>query len=315
MALVPALINVTWNANYLGHHRVCWSTDGGATYTCTVDPPGVPAHPSCTGAGLACGYDIDIMVDNETCDTVVYDGYIQPACEAEGSLVARIPFSVSFIPSPACKMYEVVCAETSVDVITVINGGNGYVGVPAVSILGGGGMGATAIATLTADVVTSIAVVSPGSNYTSIPTVLVAAPPAGVTATAVAVMDNCPLITYEDCVDSAAHSITAGLPFLDSVKMCSSDGTPSVPAGYSIAEDVGSTCLCDCTTMTISNTGPSGTVDIIYIQCQDAINSETTSIAAGASVGPICVVTGSLTYVETGAGVYSEVIGAACDGV
>jgi len=313
MALVPALINVTWNANYNGPHRVCWREGSSGPYTCTQAAPTLPTHPNCAGSGLACGYDIDIMVDNETCDTVTYEGYVQPACEDEASLVGRIPFSVNFVPSPSCKQYNVACVESDVDSITIINGGSGYSSPPTVSIVGGGGLGATATATLTGGVVTSITVVSPGSNYTAVPAVIIDPPTSGVTASATAVMSNCPSITYEDCIDSGAHAITNGLAFLTNVTMCSSDGTPGVPAGYSIEENVGQTCLCDCVEMEITNTGLVGDVIITYIQCQDSIDSQQTTIAAGGTSGTICVVTGSLTFTTTGDGTYNETIGAACN--
>ena len=63
---------------------------------------------------------------------------------------------------------------------TLNNGGNGYVTTPAVTISGGGGSGATASATLSGGVVTSVNVLTPGSGYTSVPTVTVAPPPANI---------------------------------------------------------------------------------------------------------------------------------------
>ena len=65
---------------------------------------------------------------------------------------------------------------------SVNNGGSGYTIPPLVTIAGGGGSGATATANLTGDAVTSITVVSPGGNYSSTPTVMIA-PPATVYAT------------------------------------------------------------------------------------------------------------------------------------
>ena len=61
---------------------------------------------------------------------------------------------------------------------TVGAGGNGYVTAPAVTVIGGGGSGAAAVAHLTGDTVTSLSVVSPGDgNYTNAPIVLIAPPP------------------------------------------------------------------------------------------------------------------------------------------
>src|ERR1035441_2331741 len=66
--------------------------------------------------------------------------------------------------------------------ITTINvtfGGSGYLTAPAVTIFGGGGSGATATATISNGVVTSVNI-NPGGNgsgYTSIPNGTIASPP------------------------------------------------------------------------------------------------------------------------------------------
>ena len=60
---------------------------------------------------------------------------------------------------------------TGVTTIPVASGGSGYLAAPLVSITGGGGTGATAVANLTNGVVTSITITSPGTGYTSAPTV------------------------------------------------------------------------------------------------------------------------------------------------
>lgn len=61
---------------------------------------------------------------------------------------------------------------------TVTGGGSGYVSVPAVTIVGGGGHNATAVASLSGGVVTGITITSAGIGYTNTPTVRIAAPPA-----------------------------------------------------------------------------------------------------------------------------------------
>ena len=61
--------------------------------------------------------------------------------------------------------------------ITVTNGGNAYPSAPAVTISGGGGSGATAVATGSDGSVDSITVTSGGSGYSSAPTVTIAPPP------------------------------------------------------------------------------------------------------------------------------------------
>lgn len=59
--------------------------------------------------------------------------------------------------------------------ITVSDGGTDYSATPIVSLTGGGGTGATAVAVVTAGVVTGINVVSAGTGYTSAPTVVITA--------------------------------------------------------------------------------------------------------------------------------------------
>jgi hypothetical protein len=78
--------------------------------------------------------------------------------------------------------------------INVINQGSGYNSVPAVTISGGGGLGAVAVANLgsgaAANKVISIDIINPGSGYNSAPTVTIATSTSGVTATAVAIVEN-----------------------------------------------------------------------------------------------------------------------------
>jgi hypothetical protein len=59
---------------------------------------------------------------------------------------------------------------------TVNDGGSGYVSVPSVQIVGGGGSGAQATATVSNGVVTAVNVVNAGVGYTDTPTVQISAP-------------------------------------------------------------------------------------------------------------------------------------------
>ena len=61
--------------------------------------------------------------------------------------------------------------------ITLIDGGVGYTSAPTVILTGGGGIGATATASVLGGAVTGFTITSPGSGYTSEPTVSVASPP------------------------------------------------------------------------------------------------------------------------------------------
>lgn len=163
--LVPAIIPITWTAQYTGQHRVCWRVQGsGDPYTCTqIATP----HPSCT-AGQACGYDIPIQVDNETCDQITYEGYVQPTCEDEASMNGRVAFPpVTFIPNPACQMYDVRCENAPVAAINVVSGGDGYdpLSPPNITISGGGGAGATGTVVVGDGAITALAGTPAGTGY------------------------------------------------------------------------------------------------------------------------------------------------------
>src|SRR5215831_2540024 len=74
--------------------------------------------------------------------------------------------------------------------IPVIAGGRGYTTAPAVTISGGTGSGATAVATISPPAVQFVVLDNPGSGYGSPPAVTIAAPGGGgVTATATATVD------------------------------------------------------------------------------------------------------------------------------
>ncbi|ULL07773.1 phage tail protein [Pseudomonas putida] len=64
-----------------------------------------------------------------------------------------------------------VAVAGSLDEIQVTSGGSGYASAPTVSITGGGGTGATAVAVLDGDEVVSINITNPGSGYTGVPSV------------------------------------------------------------------------------------------------------------------------------------------------
>ena len=67
--------------------------------------------------------------------------------------------------------------------ITVSGPGAGYVSPPSVTITGGGGSGATAIATIANGMVTGVTVSSLGSGYMGAPTVTIDAPPCTINGT------------------------------------------------------------------------------------------------------------------------------------
>lgn len=165
MAAIPAFITLNWVSNFTGQHRVCCRIQGsGSPYTCTT---ALTPHPNCPGGGGLCGYQIPITVDNETCTTITYEGYVQPTCEDESSLTNRTPFVVSFIPAPSCKRWELLCESGSVDTLILTSAGSDYnpLSPPTVTITGGGGTGATASAQVGQGVIQSLVIGIGGAGY------------------------------------------------------------------------------------------------------------------------------------------------------
>ena len=263
MAIVTATITVDFTSNYIGQHRVCWRIGSSGAYDCTTIV-------TCPGGGGACSATISVDVDNETCDQVEFEGYVQALCQELASTNGRIPFSVTFTPSPSCTSWRVTCASVGVASITVDSGSSTYddLNPPAVSITGGGGTGATATAVSSGGVIVSITLDNPGSGYTSVPAVVIDGPGGGVpAATATAVLDQCDGFSTTDCIGSPglveipADTIELGTQF----NLCKADDAPTVPDGYTIESN--GNCLCDCVTTEVTNTsGPDSTV-VYYMGC------------------------------------------------
>ncbi|NDH86667.1 hypothetical protein EBY67_06410, partial [bacterium] len=80
--------------------------------------------------------------------------------------LSKVPSSIN----SRAVSYQTTMLYT-ITAIKVINGGSGYTSAPSVEIVGGGGSGATATATLSGDKVSSITIVSGGSRYTTTPSI------------------------------------------------------------------------------------------------------------------------------------------------
>jgi hypothetical protein len=97
--------------------------------------------------------------------------------------------------------------------VSIIQGGTGYLEVPAVVFSGGGGSGAAATATIAGGKVTAITVTNTGSSYETLPTVNVAVP--RITIRTSGVNTSTEVITY------AGHGLSAG----EAVKYYNGGGT------------------------------------------------------------------------------------------
>jgi hypothetical protein len=94
-------------------------------------------------------------------------------------------YRLTLAPAPAQAFATAQLLSGFVIGATVTSPGSGYVGVPAVTIVGGGGSGATAVAQISAGAVTNIAITATGGGYTSLPTIQIDPPPATALAPAV----------------------------------------------------------------------------------------------------------------------------------
>lgn len=156
MAPVPATLDVSFVSNFVGQHRVCWRIPPALVYDCTTVV-------TCLGNGATCSVQIPIVVENESCDTVTYEGYVQASCEDINSISGRIPFSITFTPVPVCESYSVTCENVPLLQVDITNPGSGYdpLNPPLVTPFGGGGAGAAVTVTIGNSIVT----LNPGSGY------------------------------------------------------------------------------------------------------------------------------------------------------
>lgn len=319
MALENAEITIQFTAQWTGDHRVCYREVGAPTYICTIpgSPSGDPGIHTYCAAGNTCQYNIPIQVDNETCDQVDYEGYVQAVCEDESSLTGRIPFTISFIPSPDCRRFEITCDNVPVLDVTGFPTGTGYAdGVyPGLPAIGGGGSNATFTVTVAGGIITNVTVDTPGSGYTSAPTVdlsSISFTP-GTVAVLVVNLDNCTSsVRVYDCSNDFVSVPTGTIALGENVFGCYNNGThPEVPSDFTISEN--GNCLCNCIEVTFEPP-LADSYDYSYIDCNGVtVNGNITADLS--AVGPICVVDGSYLTIPTGAAVPVVTVGAACNAV
>jgi hypothetical protein len=237
------------------------------------------------------------MVDNETCDTVQYEGYVQPTCFDEVSMDGRVPFSSDFVPDPVCKKWVITCNDGPVAAINVQNGGSGYTASFPVAIVGSGG-GATGTANVAGGVVVSITVDTPGSGYTSATADLSAGD--GVNATATVDIEPCSVQT-EGCA-GGSESVTIPVEDVPLTLTVCKNTIPLIPATASV-EQVGH-CICDtsCTGYEVTNIDSTFAFDVYYIDCntQEIVTQSIPALGTDVQLGgPTCpVMQGSVTLTD-----------------
>lgn len=296
MAPVPASLDISFTSNYpVGVHRVCYRIAGsGSPYTCipvTCTPYTPPALPP------TCSVSIPITVDNESCDPVTYEGYVQASCEAESSTAGRTPFTITFTPTPTCKGVEYICNDVGIYLITVTDGGTGYNPASPPNAVASGG-GGTAVLSVTVDgsgVVTAVTVISSG-NYSSTPIITIdpSPTPGGKQATAEATLAKCPEFNLGTNCDGSpkglVYTVFAGTSFTT----CYTGGLAGAPVSFPTEYTrVASTdCCYACKIYTV--TSIDDTQKLTFSDCTDSGNTKTITISSGVPPTIICAVEGSV---------------------
>lgn len=213
MAAIPATINVNFTSNYAGGHRVCWRIGNAGPYNCSTVV-------TCLGGGNPCSANIAITVDNETCDAVTFEGYVQAVCEDIGSLNGRVPFSSTFTPDPTCDSFNITCNSVGLAGFVITNPGSGYTpGVPPlVTIVGTGTLAA------------GTAVVGDGGIKTETITNGGAAYNGGGTA----IFLNVPAVTLTGVGTGAIYDVTVTTGVVTSIVLSASPTAPGL--NYAIGD-------------------------------------------------------------------------------
>ena len=176
-----------------------YSGDGGAATNASVAPSGVAVD--------AFGNLFIVDTDHAVIRQVALGGF--PTLNLEGVSAANAGEYQLIITSPYGSVTSAVATVTVLlppraatatanlvnDFVvgaTVTDGGYGYTNTPTVSIIGGGGSGAQAVAVVSNGVVIAVNVLDAGDGYTNTPVIVIAPPflPQPVAATATATLVN-----------------------------------------------------------------------------------------------------------------------------
>jgi len=220
MSTVIATINVNFTSNYVGCHRLFWKRITSATYTGPLY-----AIPPCLGGGAPCTITFYDTVDTESCTNVQYEGYVQACCREESDTTGRIPFTVTFTPSPTCLPLTVTCSLVEVAGLTPLVEGSGYnpMAPPSVTFVGGlPSVSAAATATVGTGDIDTLAL----SNQPTGPDI-----PSGVTYGPVGVIALAPATgvasvnaTSASDGDNITCPINGGCPYINSITVLTSSG-------------------------------------------------------------------------------------------
>jgi alpha-tubulin suppressor-like RCC1 family protein len=127
-------------------------------------------------------------------------------------VVGSADYRVALNPVPTQAFATPIAFYGFIVGATVTSGGSGYVTSPTVSIVGGGGTNATAMAQISNGVVTNILITDAGIGYTNSPTIRIAAPPAAAespTVLPVMRVDSSQLAPYDNYQIQFTPDLTA----------------------------------------------------------------------------------------------------------
>jgi hypothetical protein len=270
---------IEWTSNYsIGCHRIGYRLQGAGSYT-LIDNI---ATPYCNpGIAQSCAYSIGpLSFENESCDDVVYEYYVQPCCENPVSEDGRVYGTITFTPTPSCIAVDFICNNVGIASVSVSNNGGGtytpgtgYT-VAAGDIIGGGGSGTT----ITFDVdgegnVNNANVTVSGSGYTSTPVINIttlSGAGGNDTATLTVVMELCPDFALTDTCDNPDAGTTIETLLGSSFSVCYTGGltgAPVPPTNYTTIEDP-ALCCYDCVILQIQPPiSPLLTATSMYIDC------------------------------------------------
>ena len=172
MAIVTATITVDFIANYAGSHRVCFRIQGsGDPYDCSTVV-------NCAGGATTCQAIINTPVNTTSCDgIVVFEGYVQAACEDILSTNGRLAWTADFVPNVICDRFEILCQVGPVVGILTSAGGILYDLADSVVVTRNGadigvGDATVSIATLGDGAINSITgLLAPGTLYAASDTI------------------------------------------------------------------------------------------------------------------------------------------------
>lgn len=139
MTPIAGALTITWTNQYVGNHRICYRqvTAPPSAFVCINNIP-CPNPP-----GTVNTYTIPVVVDNDSCNPVEWEVYVQASCEDEASANGRVYVSPNpeFTPDPTCLAQSFTCSQVPLlgsptPIFDIIDGGSNYAGTETATVGG-----------------------------------------------------------------------------------------------------------------------------------------------------------------------------------